>query len=81
MQSTSELTQHAILSTYSFEILQESRQVDISELRLDPTAPDPPALISVKVNKFSRSTLGAAKALIVLIAGTSSLVNMAIVRG
>ena len=41
----------------------------IPESSLNPTAPDPPAFISVKAQKVSRTILAAAKLISALIAG------------
>ena len=70
MNQESELTKLANLITSSLAALQEEwRQSDIPEPSLDPSAPTPPAFISVKADKASRTILGAAKMLSVLVAG------------
>jgi hypothetical protein len=70
MSSPSELTKLAELITSSLTTLQEEwKKADLPEPSLDPNTPDPPAFISVKADKASRTILGAAKMLSVLIAG------------
>jgi hypothetical protein len=68
--SSSEVTQLADLITSSLEVLQgEWRKAGIPEPSLDPNSPDPPTYISVEADKASRTILGAAKRLSVLVAG------------
>ena len=70
MPSQSQLTQLAALLTSSLAILQEEwKAANIPEPSLDPTSPDPPAFISVKADKASRTVLGAAKLLTTLVQG------------
>jgi len=70
MSSPSELTKLAELITSSLTTLQEEwKKAGLSEPSLDPNEPDPPAFVSVKADKASRTILGAAKMLSVLIAG------------
>ena len=70
MASQSQLTQLANLLTSSLATLQEEwKAANIPEPSLDPTSPDPPAFISVKADKASRTVLGAAKLLTTLVQG------------
>jgi hypothetical protein len=70
MSSPSELTQIANLITSSLEVLQaEWGKAGVPEPSLDPFAPEPPAFISVRADEASRTILGAAKRLSVLVAG------------
>ena len=70
MASQSELTQLANLITSSLATLQEEwKAANVPEPSLDPSSPDPPAFISVKADKASRTILGAAKLLSTLIQG------------
>ena len=70
MGSRSELTELANLLTSSLDVLQdELKKAGIPEPSLGPSAPDPPAFVSVKADKASRTILGAAKRLSVLVAG------------
>lgn len=69
MSSRSEVTELANL-TPSLDILQEElKKAGIPEPSLEPSASDPPAFVSVKADKASRTILGAAKRLSVLVAG------------
>jgi len=70
MKQDSELTKLANLITSSLATLQEEwRLSDIPEPSLNPSSPTPPAFISVKADKASRTILGASKMLSVLVAG------------
>jgi len=70
MSSPSELTQLANLITSSLEILQEEWQkAGIAEPSLEPSAPESPAFVSVRADNASRTILGAAKRLSVLVSG------------